>query len=119
LQHLKFSELELEEVNPMLSRQLITGQQMMLARVIAKKGCVVPEHSHFNEQLSYIEKGALRFTIDGKDIVVKAGEVLCIPPNLPHSALALEDTIDIDIFVPPRQDWLDKTDSYLQQANRK
>lgn len=87
----------------------------MLARVLLKKGCIVPLHSHVNEQLTYILEGALKFWIDNREIVVHAGEVLTIPPNMPHKAEALEDTVDLDIFHPPRADWLSKTDSYLRQ----
>ena len=87
----------------------------MLARVLLKKGCIVPMHSHVNEQLSYILDGALKFLIDGKEIVVRPGEVLTIPPNMPHEAEALEDTVDLDIFHPPRADWINKTDSYLRK----
>jgi quercetin dioxygenase-like cupin family protein len=105
-------------VSPMLDRRLITGDRMMLAHVYLKKGCVVPKHSHENEQFTYILEGALRFWIgdDGsEELVVRAGEVLHIPSNVPHKAEALEDTLDVDVFDPPRQDWLDKTDSYLRR----
>ena len=118
LKHMKFRDIAVEKVNPMLGRQMVVGEQVMLARIILEKGCIVPQHSHFNEQLSYIVEGSLQFTIDGKDIVVGAGEVLCIPPHLPHAAVALEDTVSIDVFVPPRADWINGTDTYLQQANR-
>jgi quercetin dioxygenase-like cupin family protein len=104
-----------ESMNPLLGRQLIVGHQVMLARVLLKKGCIVPLHSHVNEQLSYILEGALKFYIDGKEIVVRAGEVLTIPPNMPHKAEAMEDTVDLDIFNPPRADWINKTDSYLRK----
>jgi len=87
----------------------------MLARVLLKKGCIVPLHSHVNEQLTYILEGALKFWIDDREIVVCAGQVLTIPPNMPHKAEALEDTVDLDIFHPPRADWLAKTDSYLRK----
>ena len=89
----------------------------MLARVLLRKGVVVPEHSHENEQVTYILEGALKFWVDGREIVVAAGEVLCIPPHMPHKAQALEDTVDLDVFYPPRQDWLDKTDSYLRKTS--
>jgi quercetin dioxygenase-like cupin family protein len=115
LKYFKWNEVELETLKPDLSRQLVVGQEMMLARVLLKKGCIVPEHSHVNEQLTYILEGALKFSIDGKEIVVRAGEVLCIPPNMPHAAEALEDTIDLDVFNPPRADWLNKTDDYLRR----
>jgi len=92
------------------------GQDIMVARVLLKKGCVVPMHSHHNEQISYILEGALKFEIDGKQITVAAGEVLCIPPNMPHRATALEDTVDLDVFSPPRADWIGKTDHYLRRS---
>ncbi len=114
----RWDDMPREAVSPMLDRRLITGDRMMLAHVYLKKGCVVPRHHHENEQLTYILEGALRFRIgdDGaEEIVVKAGDVLHIPSNVPHEALALEDTLDVDIFSPPRQDWLDKTDAYLRR----
>jgi quercetin dioxygenase-like cupin family protein len=117
LKHIAWKDVELEALNPLLDRQMITGQKVMLARVLLKKGCVVPEHSHENEQLTYILEGALRFWIDGKELVVRAGEVLCIPAHMPHRAEAVEDTVDLDVFYPPRQDWLSKTDNYLRAAS--
>ena len=89
----------------------------MLAHVYLKKGCVVPRHSHENEQLTYVLEGALHFWLgedESEEVVVRAGEVLTIPSNLPHKALALEDTLDVDVFSPPRQDWLSGTDAYLR-----
>jgi quercetin dioxygenase-like cupin family protein len=115
LKHLRWDQVELETLNPLLQRQLIVGHQVMLTRVLLKKGCIVPLHSHVNEQLSYILEGALKFFIDGQEIVVRAGQVLTIPPNMPHKAEALEDTVDLDIFHPPRADWINKTDSYLRK----
>ena len=88
----------------------------MLARVLLKKGCIVPEHSHHNEQVTYVLDGALKFWIDSRVIVVRAGEVLLIPPHMPHKAEALEDTVDLDVFTPPRADWIAKTDKYLRGA---
>jgi quercetin dioxygenase-like cupin family protein len=114
LQYIPWHTVELEDLNPLLQRQFVVGQEIMLARVLLKKGCIVPEHSHHNEQLTYILDGALKFWIDGKEIVVNAGEVLTIPPHMPHKAEALEDTIDLDIFNPPRADWINKTDQYLR-----
>jgi len=87
----------------------------MVARVLLKKGSLVPLHHHYHEQVAYVESGALQFTIEGKELTIRAGECLCIPPNVPHSALALEDTVDIDYFNPPREDWLNKTDDYLRR----
>ena len=91
----------------------------MLAQVYLDKGAVVPKHSHENEQITWILEGALRFQLgeDGaEEVVVRAGEVLVIPSHLPHAAVALEDTLDVDVFCPPRQDWLDGTDTYFQRG---
>jgi quercetin dioxygenase-like cupin family protein len=114
LKHIPWSSIELEDLNPLLQRHFVVGQNVMLARVLLKKGCVVPEHSHHNEQITYILEGALKFWIDGKELVVNAGEVLTIPPHMPHKAEALADTVDLDMFSPPRADWIAKTDQYLR-----
>ena len=114
LRHIPWSTVEIEVLNPLLGRHFVVGQNVMLARVLLKKGCIVPEHSHHNEQITYVLEGALKFGIDGKEIVVHAGEVLTIPPNMPHRAEALADTVDLDIFNPPRADWINKTDAYLR-----
>ncbi len=114
LRHIPWSSVEVEALNPLLGRHFVVGQNVMLARVLLKKGCIVPEHSHHNEQISYIVEGALKFGIDGKEIVVSEGEVLIIPPNMPHSAEALADAVSLDIFNPPRADWINKTDAYLR-----
>jgi quercetin dioxygenase-like cupin family protein len=111
-----WNEIEVEKVTPLLDRQLMVGTGMMIARLILRKGAIVPLHSHHNEQITYVLEGLLRFQIDGRQIDVRGGEVLCIPPHMPHEAVAIEDTIDIDIFNPPRQDWIDKTDAYLRDA---
>src|SRR5580658_5525564 len=116
LKHIPWNSIPLEDLNPLLQRQFVVGQDIMVARVLLKKGCIVPEHSHHNEQLTYILEGALKFRIDGRDIVVNAGEVLCIPAHMPHQAEALADTVDLDVFTPPRADWIDKTDQYLRGA---
>jgi quercetin dioxygenase-like cupin family protein len=111
----RWSEVEAEQLNPLLSRQFVTGAQAMFARIVLTRGCVVPRHSHHNEQIAFVLEGSLRFDFDdGTSHTVNSGEVLVIPSNLPHSATALEDTIDFDIFAPPRQDWIDKDDSYLR-----
>jgi len=114
LQYIPWESVPLEDLNPLLQRHFVVGEDMMLARVLLKKGCIVPEHSHQNEQITYILEGALKFWIDGKIIVVKAGEVLLIPRHMPHKAEALEDTVDLDVFNPPRKDWIEKTDKYLR-----
>jgi quercetin dioxygenase-like cupin family protein len=114
LRHTAWNSIAVESLNPLLGRQLIVGQNIMLARVLLKKGCVVPEHSHPNEQVTYILEGALKFWIDGREIAVNAGETLTIPPNMPHKAEAMEDTVDLDVFYPPRADWMSGKDSYLR-----
>jgi unsaturated pyranuronate lyase len=116
--HYRWEELPKEAVKDDLSRRLISGERLMLAHVYLEKGCVVPQHSHDNEQLTYILEGKLRFFLgdDESEVVdVGAGEVLHLPSNLPHKAEALEDTLDVDIFAPPREDWLDGSDAYLRR----
>ena len=116
LKHIPWDSVELEALNPLLQRQFLVGGELMLARVLLKRGCIIPLHSHYNEQVTYILSGALKFWIDGKEIVVNAGEVLTIPPHMPHKAEALVDTVDLDVFNPPREDWINKTDQYLRGA---
>ena len=116
-EHHRWDDLPREELNPLLSRRLVTGGDLMIAHVYLRKGCVVPLHAHENEQLTYILEGWLRFRLGegGEQVVdVKAGEVLCIPRNLPHEAEAMEDTLDVDVFNPPRADWIDGSDAYLR-----
>jgi len=114
----RWDQIPKERVSAMLDRRLITCNRMMIAHVYLKKGCIVPKHQHENEQITYILEGALKFWIGDdqkKEVIVRAGEVLTIPSNVWHKAEALEDTLDVDIFDPPRQDWLEKTDSYLRR----
>lgn len=114
----RWNDMPREKVNDMLDRRLITGDRMMLAHVYLKKGCLVPQHRHDNEQLTYVLEGRLDFSI-GEDrsekVSVGPGEVLVIPSNVWHEATAAEDTLDVDVFCPPRQDWLQKTDAYLRK----
>ena len=114
----RWNDIPMERVTDDIDRRLVVGDRMMLAHVHLKKGSIVPRHTHENEQLTYILEGALRFTIgdDGaEEITVRAGEVLVIPSNVPHKAEALEDTLDVDVFSPPRQDWLNGTDDYFRR----
>jgi unsaturated pyranuronate lyase len=116
--HHRWDELPREQLKPLLGRRLISGERLMLAHVYLDRGCVVPKHAHENEQLTYILEGTLRFFLgeDGDEVVdVAAGEVLHIPSNLPHAAEALEDTLDLDVFSPPRADWLEGSDDYLRR----
>ena len=114
----RWEDMPKEKVSDMLDRRLITGEQVMLTHVYLKQGAIVPQHNHHNEQITYILEGALRFWIgeDESEVIdVHAGEVLHIPSLVKHKAEALEDTVDVDVFSPPRQDWLDKTDDYLRK----
>jgi quercetin dioxygenase-like cupin family protein len=117
--HYRWEELPREALKPDLGRRLIATERMMLAQVYLDKGCVVPKHSHENEQLTYILEGTLRFWLgdDESEVVdVSAGEVLHLPSYLPHKAEALEQTLDVDVFAPPRRDWLDGSDAYLRDS---
>jgi quercetin dioxygenase-like cupin family protein len=114
MQYTRWKDVKVEQLNPLFQRQMVVGDKIMVARIRLAKGSHVPRHSHHNEQVTYILEGALKFAIDGKEIVVRAGEVLCIPPNMPHEAWAEEDTLDLDVFTPPREDWLAGTDAYLR-----
>lgn len=109
-----WDKIPLDVLSSTISRKLVTGERTMMARVFLKKGAFVPEHSHDNEQITFIMSGALEFQIDGQTIVLRAGDVMVIPSNMPHSARALEDTDDMDVFTPPRQDWLTGNDAYLR-----
>ncbi|HZX95984.1 MAG TPA: cupin domain-containing protein [Myxococcales bacterium] len=117
--HFRWESMPRERLSEKLDRRMITGERMMITHVYLKKGCVVPRHQHANEQITYVLEGALRFRLGpagDEQVDVRAGEVLTIPPDLPHSAEALEDTLDVDVFDPPRQDWLDGTDAYLRKT---
>ena len=118
VKHYRWNDVSVDPLKEGLSRRVITGERMMIAHVYLKKGVDVPRHAHENEQLTYILEGALRFHLGAegeREIIVRAGEVLVIPSNVPHSAFALEDTLDVDVFNPPRQDWLDGSDAYIRR----
>jgi quercetin dioxygenase-like cupin family protein len=116
-QHFRWDDLPLEPLKGTITRRVISGERMMIAHVHLQKGDEVPRHSHENEQLAYTLKGALHFWLgaeDEREVIVRAGEVVVIPSHLPHRVVALEDTLNIDIFSPPREDWLTGTDTYLR-----
>ena len=115
LRHIRLQDMPVEHLNPLIDRQFVAGERSMLARIILRKGSIVPQHSHDNEQITYVLEGALKFVIEGKERIVRGGEILVIPSNVPHSAEALEDTLDLDIFCPPRADWINGTDAYLRK----
>jgi quercetin dioxygenase-like cupin family protein len=112
--HHRWADIEPEPLNPLTTRQFVVGADTMLARLVLKKGAHVPLHQHMNEQISHVLEGALNFLLEGKEVTVRAGEILCIPPHLPHEVIAIEDSVALDIFNPPRQDWIDGDDAYLR-----
>ena len=114
IQHVRWSEIPEEKLSPLLTRQYVDGAGVTVARFVLGKGLVVPEHSHPNEQVTCILQGALKFTLQGREVVVRAGETLVIPPHVPHKAEALEETLNLDVFTPPRADWERKNDQYLR-----
>jgi quercetin dioxygenase-like cupin family protein len=115
----QFDAINKEKISDKISRQYVMGSQSMLVKWILKKGAVIPLHFHSNEQITWITKGSVKVLSQGKEFIVKAGDVLIIPPNVPHEFLALEDTIDIDFFTPARQDWLNNTAPYIQNIQKK
>jgi quercetin dioxygenase-like cupin family protein len=114
LQKVSWDAMEVERLNDKISRQMISGDNATISRLLLKTGAVVPRHFHVNEQYSWIVSGALKFVFDDREIVVGAGEILLIPPNAPHMVVALEDTVDVDFFAPRREDWIKKEDAYLR-----
>jgi quercetin dioxygenase-like cupin family protein len=114
--HHRWDDIPHEPVTRQITRKVITGEREMIAQVFLQKGAIVPMHSHESEQITYLLSGALKFRIGGKEIVVRAGEVLVIPSWLEHEAEALEDTLDVDVFSPIRRDWLDGTDDYFRRG---
>ena len=125
INHYKWNDVHSEQLTPLVSRKMITGERLMIAEVLMTKGAVVAAHDHHNEQVTYILKGCLRFWFDEHadapgDVYtdVREGEVLTIPGMVRHRAQALEDTIDIDVFNPPRQDWLEGNDAYIRMIEK-
>jgi quercetin dioxygenase-like cupin family protein len=115
LEKTSWKSIELEQMNDKITRQMISGENATISQLVIKKGGTVPRHSHINEQYSWIISGALKFIFDDREIVVAAGEILLIPSNAAHSAVALEDTLDVDFFAPRREDWIRKEDAYLRK----
>ncbi|MBZ5535156.1 MAG: cupin domain-containing protein [Acidobacteriia bacterium] len=114
----KWSDIKVEQLTPLLTRQMLSSEHQTVAIVRLKKGCIVPQHSHESEQITSVIEGALEFEINNQTIVVRTGESMVIPSNVPHAAKALEDTIDLDIFSPVRWDWVNGTDDYIRSGNR-
>jgi len=110
-----WNRLPAEQLNPLVTRRMIHSGQMTIARLELQKGAAVPEHSHINEQVCTVERGALEFSIDGRHQVVRTGESLVIPPDVPHAVVALEESVAMDIFTPRREDWISGDDAYLRR----
>ena len=109
-----WDKIEKEKLSATITRQMIFGEKAMLARIFLARGAIVPRHSHVNEQITWIISGALKLIFDDGERILRNDEMLLIPANVPHAAEALEDTVDMDIFGPPREDWIKKTDAYLR-----
>ena len=105
----RWDEIALEKVTEMISQKIVAGEREMLAQIYLKRGALVPMHAHESEQMTYILQGALRFLVDGEEIIVREGEVLHVPSGAHHQAEAIEDTFELDVFSPIRGDWLDST----------
>lgn len=114
----KWSDIREEQLTPLLTRQMLSTDKQTVAIVRLKKGCIVPQHQHEPEQITSILEGALEFTINNQKIVLKKGETMVIPSNAPHAAVAIEDTLDLDIFSSVRWDWMNGTDDYLRSGNK-
>ena len=106
----RWDEIALEKVTEMISRKIVTGEREMLAQIYLKRGAIVPIHAHESEQMTYILQGALRFRIDGEELIVREGEVLHIPSGVPHQSEALDDTLELDVFSPMRTEWIEAVD---------
>ncbi len=115
MKHINWEEAEVEEMNPLLARQIVVGNNLMMVRLRMKKGCVVPLHHHVHEQMSFVEEGQLRFWLGEREFRVERNGVVCIPSEVPHKVEALADSVVFDIFNPPREDFLNKSDAYLRR----
>ena len=118
MQHYNWNLVEEEALNPLVGRKMIHGRTMTVAHIRLRKGAVVPTHSHPNEQVSMVESGALRFIISGEERVLRGGDTVLIPPDAPHMVEALEDSLAVDVFSPPREDWIRGDDAYLRQGSQ-
>jgi unsaturated pyranuronate lyase len=115
-----WDKIKTDQLSDIITRQMVSGEDGTLARVVISRGAVVPRHSHRSEQYTMILSGALKFNFDGgKTTTVRAGEILVIPAHMPHEAIALEDTVDIDFFAPRREEWIRGDDAYLRQGIKK
>lgn len=118
LRHIRWDEVEAEKLNPLLERRFVSGEHMTMARFRLQQGCLIPQHSHHNEQFTFVVEGALKLIFPEREVVVRTGEICCIPPHLPHAAEAVEDCNVIDVFSPPRADWTARDDAYLRTPQK-
>ena len=114
MQHTSWEKIEVEKLSNTITRQMLSGEHATVARIFLARGAYVRRHAHPSEQFSLILSGALKFILDDAEVVVRTGEIVFIPSNVPHAAEALEDTVDLDIFSPRREDWIQKDDAYLR-----
>ncbi len=103
----RWDEIALEKVTEMISRKVVTGEREMLAQIYLKRGALVPMHAHASEQMTYVLQGSLKVLVGREETIVREGEVLHIPAGALHQIEALEDTFELDVFSPIRQDWID------------
>ena len=118
-QHLNWDEVELETVNPQMTRRIVTGERLTVARIYFKDGFLVPLHSHVQEQVTQVISGVIRFWLGAdreRTVDLGPGDVIVIPSNMPHEALCIGDVEETDTWSPRRDDWLNKTDDYLRKA---
>ena len=118
MEYTSWEKLETEKLSDTITRQMLSGEHTTVARIFLARGAYVPRHAHVSEQFSIILSGALKFVFDDREVVVRGGEIVYIPANVPHAAEALEDTLDLDVFSPRREDWIRKEDAYLRGQTR-
>ena len=112
----RWRDVETEQLNPLVIRQMVHTERMTISRLTLSKGAFVPPHSHDNEQITTLESGKLLFLINGEELILQAGDMLEIPPNATHSVKALEDSVAVDLFAPVREDWKRGDDAYLRHG---
>ena len=116
VQYYRLDSLQSKQMNELITRRTVSGQNGTFGLFTMKKSAVVPLHKHINEQYTFILNGSVRVTIEGKVYIVKAGDCIIIPPNVPHLFESLEEgTLDLDFFAPKREDWINGTDNYFKK----
>jgi len=115
-QHTSWDKLPVDRMSELISRQMLSGDNGTLGRYVFARGAIVPRHSHVSEQYTFIVSGAVKFVFDDREVVLNGGDLLFIPANVPHSAEALEDAVDVDFFAPRREDLINREDAYVRDA---